>query len=233
MLTVRKAKDRGHANRGWLESRFTFSFADYFDPKHMGFRSLRVMNDDVVQPGKGFGAHGHRDMEIFSYVLEGGLTHRDSMGEIHTLGPNTIQFMSAGTGVVHSEFNASPSQPVHFLQVWIEPKEEDLEPSYQQISFEPREKQGRLRLLAAPEKREDAAFLNQDARVYASVLAEGESVEHTLSQGRHAWVQVAKGRISVNGTALETGDGVAVSQEESLKISGLGPEAELLLFDLA
>jgi len=233
MVTLRKAEERGHANRGWLNSNFTFSFADYHDPAHMGFRSLRVINDDVVQGGKGFGAHAHRDMEIISYVLEGGLTHRDSMGEEHTVGPNTIQAMTAGTGVVHSEFNASPNQPVHFLQIWIVPAEEDVEPAYQQITFAPEEKQGRLRLLAGPEHIKGSAFIHQDARVYASLLKAGERIEKPIEPGRHAWVQVASGNLVLNGQTLKTGDGAAISKEEVLRLEGAQGGAEFLLFDLA
>jgi hypothetical protein len=232
MVTLRRAEERGHANRGWLNSNFTFSFADYHDPAHMGFRSLRVINDDVVQGGKGFGAHAHRDMEIISYVLEGALTHRDSMGEERTVGPNTIQTMSAGTGVVHSEFNASRGEPVHFLQIWIIPSEEDLQPSYQQISFAPEEKQGRLKLLAAPEKVEGSAFIHQDAWVYASALDAGQSIEKPVAKGRHAWVQVASGNVVLNGHALKTGDGAAISNEDSVRLEGAQGGAEVLLFDL-
>jgi redox-sensitive bicupin YhaK (pirin superfamily) len=239
MITLRKAQDRGHANRGWLNSNFTFSFADYYDPAHMGFRALRVINDDVVQPGKGFGAHAHRDMEILTYVLEGGLTHRDSMGEVQTVEPNTIQLMSAGTGVVHSEFNASQTKPVHFLQVWVLPAEEDIEPSYQQISFGAEEKQGKLRLLAGPGSDQgpgdskNSAAIHQDARIYASHVRGGERLEHSLAKGRHAWVQVAQGTLSVNGVELETGDGAALSDESRLDLAGRGSGAEFLLFDLA
>lgn len=233
MVTLRKAEERGHANRGWLNSNFTFSFADYHDPAHMGFRSLRVINDDVIQGGKGFGAHAHRDMEIITYVLEGGLTHRDSMGEQRTVEPNTIQAMSAGTGVVHSEFNASPNEPVHLLQIWIVPAEEDVEPSYQQISFDAEEKQGRLRLLAGPEHVEGSALIHQDARVYACALDSGAHIEMPIAPGRHAWVQVASGNAVLNGHPLKTGDGAAISKEDKLRLEGAGEGAELLLFDLS
>jgi redox-sensitive bicupin YhaK (pirin superfamily) len=233
MVTLRRAEERGHANRGWLNSNFTFSFADYHDPNHMGFRSLRVINDDVVQGGKGFGAHAHRDMEIISYVLEGALTHRDSMGEERTVGPNTIQTMSAGTGVVHSEFNASKNEPVHFLQIWVIPAEEDLKPSYQQISFAAEEKHGRLKLLAAPEKVDGSAFIHQDAWVYASVLDAGQSIEKPIAKGRHAWVQVASGNVVLNGHPLKTGDGAAVSNEDMVRLEGAQEGAEVLLFDLS
>ena len=235
MITMRKADQRGHADRGWLSSYHTFSFADYYDPAHMGFHTLRVLNDDRVAPGKGFGAHGHRDMEILTYVLEGSLIHRDSMGQKLTFGPNTIQAMSAGTGVVHSEFNASESEPVHFLQIWIEPAVVDTEPSYQQIEFAAREKQGRLRLLVGPKDAasEPAAVIHQDARVYVAELRSGEKLQRELKPERHAWVQMARGNVCLNGQMLREGDGAAISEERSLSFSADDPEGcELLLFDL-
>jgi len=221
MILVRRSAERGHADLGWINSYYTFSFASYSDPAHMGFRSLRVINDDRIAPGRGFGAHAHRDMEILTYVLEGGLTHRDSMGQIQTFGANTIQTMSAGTGVIHSEFNASEHEPGHFLQIWIEPAVADVEPSYQQISFDPQEKRGRFRLLAAPRENNDDvrtshAGIHQDAFVYAAVLGPGENLRRTLAAGRHAWVQVARGNVSMNGHALAEGDGAAVSDESDL-----------------
>ena len=236
MLTLRKANERGHTNLGWLNSQHTFSFGNYHDPKHMGFRSLRVLNDDRVAPGRGFGAHGHRDMEILSYVLEGGLAHKDSMGEEHVLGPNEVQAMSAGTGVIHSEFNASATDPTHFLQIWIVPANEDLKPSYQQFAYSPQEKRGALRLIAGPDKvtSPPAAIINQDARMYAAVLGTGQSIEYVIPPGRHAWVQCASGAIDVNGLALTEGDGVAVSGEPGLSLRGSSSgDSELLLFDLA
>jgi len=236
MLTLRKAGDRGHTDLGWLNSFHTFSFGGYNDPAHMGFRALRVLNDDRVAPGKGFGAHGHRDMEILSYVLEGGLAHKDSMGEEHVLGPNEVQAMSAGSGVIHSEFNASDSAPTHFLQIWIVPAVRALPPSYQQFAYPALEKRGTLRLIAGPDRASDpaAAVIHQDARMYASVLAPGEQVAHTIPAGRHAWVQCATGALEVNGLALSEGDGLAVSDESSLTLRGAGSgDAELLLFDLA
>ena len=236
MITLRPAEERGHADHGWLNSYHTFSFANYHDPKHMGFRALRVLNDDRVAPGKGFGAHGHRDMEILSYVLEGKLAHKDSMGQQEVLLPNMVQSMSAGTGVVHSEFNGSPSEPVHFLQIWIVPSVEDVKPTYQQFAYSPEEKRGRLRLIAGPEKNpsQPAAFLNQDASMYASVLTPGESVEWRIVKGRHAWVHCAQGNITLNGQPLKEGDGAAVSDETALKIDGAGAAGgEFLLFDLA
>src|SRR5580693_1958911 len=198
MIVIRRSAERGHADLGWINSYYSFSFAGYNDPAHMGFRSLRVINDDRIAAGRGFGAHAHRDMEILTYVLEGGLTHRDSMGESRTFGADTIQTMSAGSGVIHSEFNASESEAGHFLQIWIEPAVMDAEPSYQQISFDPQEKRGRFRLLVAPARSDHrgagaihSAVINQDAQVYAAALGAGESLHHVLAPDRHAWVQVA------------------------------------------
>ncbi|HZM92136.1 MAG TPA: pirin family protein [Vicinamibacterales bacterium] len=235
MLTLRKAEDRGHTDLGWLNSYHTFSFGSYHDPKHMGFRSLRVLNDDRVAAGKGFGAHGHRDMEILSYVLEGGLAHKDSMGEQHVLGPNEVQAMSAGSGVIHSEFNASATAATHFLQIWIVPSVEDLRPSYQQFAYAPSEKRGTLRLIAGPDKSATppAAFINQDARMYAAVLGTRDSIDYAIRPGRHAWVQCATGAIDVNGLTLKEGDGLAVSEEPALTLRGSNGNSELLLFDLA
>lgn len=234
MLTLRKAEDRGHSDLGWLSSYHTFSFSSYVDPNHMGFRALRVLNDDRVAPGKGFGAHGHRDMEILSYVMEGRLAHKDSMGEEHVLGPNEVQAMSAGTGVIHSEFNASSTEPTHFLQVWIVPSTTDVEPSYQQFAYDPSEKRGALRLIAGPDRNTNppAAFIHQDARMYAAVLGAGESIDYPIAAGRHGWVQCAAGDLEVNGVALKAGDGVAVSDEPALRLRGTGAGSELLLFDL-
>jgi redox-sensitive bicupin YhaK (pirin superfamily) len=235
MIKIRKSEDRGHADRGWLNSHFTFSFGTYQDPAHTGFRVLRVMNEDRIAPGKGFGPHAHRDMEIITYVMEGQLAHRDSMNERHVLGPNEIQTMSAGNGIVHSEFNASESEPVHSIQIWIDPAREDLRPSYQQIAFASAEKRGRLRLLAAPVKGdgEPMTVINQDARIYVAELGRGETVKHALAPGRHAWAQVVRGSISLNGQTLKEGDGAAISDERELTVSGTGPDGdELLLFDL-
>lgn len=236
MITLRRAEERGHGNHGWLSSFHTFSFADYYDPKHMGFRALRVLNDDRVAAGMGFGAHGHRDMEIISYVLEGKVAHKDSTGENAVLGPNEIQLMSAGTGVIHSEFNGSATEPTHFLQIWIVPSEDDLRPSYQQFAYDPAEKHGKLRLIVAPAKVAPAgvAKINQDARVYASVLTPGEKLDYSIPEGRHAWVHCAEGNITVNGIAFKEGDGAAVSDEKALSIAGAGETGgEFLIFDLA
>jgi redox-sensitive bicupin YhaK (pirin superfamily) len=241
MITIRRSNERGHADHGWLDSWHTFSFANYHDPAHMGFRALRVVNDDRVAPGKGFGAHAHRDMEIISYVLEGRLAHKDSMGEKHVIGPNTIQAMSAGTGIVHSEFNPSEDEPVHFLQIWIEPAMEDVEPSYQQISFAQDEKKGRLKLLAGPHPPAPgpdgagaAALIHQDARIYAAELDAGETLTQHLGAGRYGWVQVARGSVLLNGQALGEGDGAAIGDEHELSLTGNGSSGgEFLLFDLA
>jgi redox-sensitive bicupin YhaK (pirin superfamily) len=236
MLTVRQAEARGRTDLGWLDSRHTFSFGGYSDPKHMGFRSLRVLNDDRVAAGRGFGAHGHRDMEILTYVISGALAHKDSMGEERTLGPNEVQAMSAGSGVIHSEFNGSDTAETHFLQIWIIPDRRGLEPSYQQFAYDEHEKRGTLRLMAAPAARAaaGAAAIHADALMYASVLAPGQQIEAPLAAGRHAWVHCVQGDIEVNGVALTAGDGVAASDEASLVLAGAGPAGgELLLFDLA
>jgi quercetin 2,3-dioxygenase len=231
MINIRKSNDRGHVDRGWLNSYFTFSFADYHDPSQMGYRTLRVMNNDRIAAGKGFGPHAHRDMEILTYVLEGKLLHRDSMGQQHVLGPNEIQAMSAGTGVVHSEFNASETEEVHLYQIWILPSEEDVEPSYQQIAFAPEEKSGQLRLLAAPERSGDRpmTIIHQNARMYVADLRLGDTIRYKLGRERYGWVQVAKGAIALNGHTLSEGDGAAIRDETELSFSGRG---EILLFDL-
>ena len=235
MITIRQSQERGHADRGWLKSHFTFSFSDYYDPEHMGFSALRVINDDRIAPGKGFGPHAHRDMEILTYVLEGKLLHRDSMGERHVLGPNEIQTMSAGTGIVHSEFNASQTESVHLFQIWILPDREDLAPGYQQIAFNPEEKKGRLRLLAAPEKsgEQPMTIVHQDARLYVAQLQSTEEVRYSPAPGRNAWIQVVAGDVTLNGRSLREGDGAAVASEPALFIGGSAPSGgELLLFDL-
>jgi redox-sensitive bicupin YhaK (pirin superfamily) len=236
VLTIRPAGERGHTLLDWLDSFHTFSFGQYQDERHAGFRSLRVLNDDRLAPGKGFGAHGHRDMEILTYVLSGALAHRDSTGEGDRLGPNEAQVMSAGTGVIHSEFNASESEPAHFLQIWIDPNAADLPPGYRQIAFAPAEKQGKLRLIAGPPEIVDATALaiQQDARMYASVLDAADTVAHRLAPGRAAWVHCATGAVVVNGLPLAAGDGVALTGESSVNIQGKASEpSELLLFDLA
>jgi len=233
MLTIRKSNERGHADHGWLDSHHTFSFANYHDAAHMGYRSLRVINEDRVAKGRGFGAHAHRDMEILSYVLSGKLAHKDSMGHTELLGPNEIQKMSAGSGVVHSEFNGSDAEPVHFLQIWIEPKTRGTAPAYEQLKFEAEEKQNRFKVLASSTPTPGAATLNQDAKVSVAELEAGRELDYDLGAGRHAWLHVIHGEVSVNGTKLSTGDAVAADQEQSLKIAAQGEgKSEVLLFDL-
>ena len=232
MHTLRRASERGHADHGWLNSRHTFSFADYYDHLHMGFRSLRVINDDRVQGGHGFPSHSHRDMEIISYVLEGALAHKDSMGTNGILRPGDVQRMSAGTGVVHSEFNASPGEAVHFLQVWIQPAERGIEPGYEQKTFADTDKQGRLRLIASPDGRDGSVTIHADARVHAGIFGVAQHGELALEEGRHAWVHVAEGVVRVNGETMTTGDGLAISGERQVRIEGID-EGEVLIFDLA
>jgi quercetin 2,3-dioxygenase len=233
MMTIRPAAERGHADHGWLHSHHTFSFADYHDPKHMGFRSLRVINDDRVDPGQGFGRHPHRDMEIISYVLEGGLEHRDSLGTGSVIKPGDVQRMSAGTGVTHSEYNASKSELVHFLQIWLLPTKQGMPPGYEQKTFTREDKQGRLRLVASPEGRDGSVVVNAGAALYAGIFDEGQSAELQLAPGRHAWVQVARGTVRVNGRDLQEGDGAALSEETRLRVEGRPEGGEVLVFDLA
>lgn len=232
MIEVRKAGDRGHANYGWLDTNHTFSFNTYYDPKYNGFRTLRVINEDRVEPSQGFGTHGHRDMEIISYVVEGALAHKDSSGGSEVLKPHEVQRMTAGTGIRHSEFNPSDTEKVHFYQIWILPEKEDLEPGYEQTYFGPEEKRGRLRLVASPAGDDGSVKINQDVKLFASILDDGEAVTHELAAGRHAWLQVVKGKVTVNGTELEASDGAAVSDEKSLEIISRADETEILLFDL-
>lgn len=231
MIQVRKAHERGHARHGWLESYHTFSFAGYSDPRYMGFRALRVINEDRVEPGKGFGAHSHQDMEIISYVLDGALEHQDSIGNGSVIRSADIQLMRAGTGVTHSEYNPSSEELVHFLQIWILPDEMGLAPAYEQRHFPAEERRNVLRLVASRDGREGSLRLHQDAALYATLLDKGQSVTHGLAEGRHAWVQVARGRAHLNGIRLEEGDGAAVSNETTIEIAGDGP-AEILVFDL-
>jgi redox-sensitive bicupin YhaK (pirin superfamily) len=231
MVKIRKAKERGHFDHGWLDTYHTFSFADYWDPRHMGWGPLRVINEDRVAGGTGFPTHGHRDMEIITYVLEGALEHRDSLGTGSVIRPGEVQRMSAGTGVRHSEFNASKTEPVHLLQIWIEPARTGIAPGYEQKTFPEDERRGRLRLIAAADGRDGAVTINQDAAVYATTLARGERVEHVLAPQRLAWLQVAFGALLLNGERLDQGDGAAVDHERRLEIEALEP-AEALLFDL-
>ncbi len=217
---------------GWLTTHHTFSFANYYDPRQMGFRSLRVINEDTVAPGRGFGAHQHDNMEIVSIVMEGALAHRDSTGGDGVLRRGEVQRMSAGTGVVHSEFNGSEEEPVHFFQIWLMPEKRGITPGYEQKLFPDEERRGRLRLVVAPNAPDGALNIHQDARIYTTLLSDGERVEHVLEQGRGAWIQVARGSVDVNGTRLGAGDGAAIEEESSLAITASG-DAELLLFDLA
>jgi redox-sensitive bicupin YhaK (pirin superfamily) len=232
MLTLRPAIARGHADHGWLVSHHTFSFADYQDPAHMGFRALRVINEDRVAPARGFATHGHRDMEIVSYVLEGALGHQDSLGTGSVINPGDVQRMSAGTGVRHSEMNPSQGEPVHFLQIWLLPSKTGIAPSYEQKTFPNAEKRGRLRLVASPDGNDGSVTIHTDARVYAGLFDAAESAELSLAAGRHAWVQVARGEIEVNGQKLSAGDGLALSDESRISLRGLA-DSEVLVFDLA
>jgi len=232
MITLRPGSDRGHANHGWLDSYHTFSFANYYDPEHMGFRALRVINEDRVHPGRGFGAHGHRDMEIITYVLEGALEHKDSLGNGAIITPGEVQRMSAGTGIVHSEFNPSETDSVHLLQIWILPNQQGLEPSYEQRMFPLAERQSQLRLIASSDARDGAVKIHQDVDLYSSVLKAGDRLSYQLQPNRYGWLQVARGAVNLNGHALQAGDGVAVNEAELLKVS-TDSGAEILLFDLA
>ena len=231
MLKVRKAEARGHANHGWLDTWHTFSFADYYDPREMGYGALRVINDDKVEPGQGFGTHGHRDMEIITYVLEGALEHKDSMGNGSIIRPGNVQRMSAGTGVRHSEFNPSREERVHLLQIWIEPKITGARPGYEEKQFGPADKKGRLRLIASPDGRDGSVTIHQDALVYAALLDGKDAVAHTLAPGRRAYVHVARGALTVNGAALTGGDGAKIEAESSIELKD-ARGAEVLLFDL-
>ena len=232
MISIRQSNERGGGNYGWLNTRHTFSFDQYYDPRFMGFRSLRVINEDEVAPGGGFPTHPHRDMEIITYVLEGALEHKDSLGTGSVIRPGDGQRMSAGRGIRHSERNASTTQPVHFLQIWIKPDRPGHEPSYKQKAFTNEEKRGKLRLIASPDGADGSVSIHQNARLYVGLLARGDEVTHHLGQGRYAWLQVAKGAIELNGKALRQGDGAAVSDEPTLSIKG-SEDAEVLLFDLA
>jgi redox-sensitive bicupin YhaK (pirin superfamily) len=232
MLEIRRSAERGLADHGWLRSFHTFSFADYHDPRHMGFGSLRVINEDRVQPGMGFGTHGHRDMEIISYVLNGALEHKDSMGNGSVIRPGDVQRMSAGTGVRHSEFNASRAELVHFLQIWIEPGVRGIPPSYEEKHFDAASKRGRLRLVASPDGREGSVTIHQDAALYAALVDGDERVAHALAPGRKAYVHVARGAATVNGQALAAGDALKAAGVPEIVIEQ-GRDAEVLLFDLA
>lgn len=232
MIAIRRAAERGHAHHGWLDTFHTFSFDSYQDPRHRGFRALRVINEDTIAPGQGFGTHPHRDMEIVTYVLEGALRHEDSLGHGETLHAGEFQRMSAGTGIAHSEFNPSPTEPVHLYQIWLFPERKGIEPSYEQQRFPEAELRDALRLVAAPDGTDGALRIAQDARIRLGRLSSGAVVEHVLQPDRHAWLQVLRGRIALGDETLEAGDGVAASDEPRLVLRALEP-AEVLLFDLA
>jgi len=231
MLTIRRAEERGLADFGWLNSRHTFSFGSYHDPRFMGFGPLRVINEDRVQPAQGFGTHGHRDMEIISYVLEGALEHKDSMGNGSIIRPGDVQRMSAGTGVEHSEYNTSDTDPVHFLQIWVLPEKNGAAPGYEQKAFTAEEKRGRLRLVGSRDGRDGSVTIHQDVDLYATVLGEGDTVTHELTAGHKAWVQLARGSAALNGESLDPGDGVALEGPATITLSDAS-DAELLLFDM-
>ena len=231
MLSIRRSNERGHAQHGWLDSFHSFSFADYYDPEHMGFGALRVINEDRVRPGQGFGTHGHRDMEIISYVLEGGLAHKDSMGNGSVIRPGDVQRMSAGTGVMHSEFNASDKEGVHFLQIWIEPSKRGVKPGYEEKRFDAESKRGQLRLVASPDGADGSVTINQDARLFAALLDGSDQVDHELAPGRRAYLHVIRGEIEANGEKLGAGDALKVSGESRVRLAG-ARGAEVLLFDL-
>jgi len=232
MLIVRKSDERGTADLGWLYSRHTFSFSDYYDPQHMGFGPLRVINEDRVSPGQGFGTHGHQDMEIISYVLEGALEHKDSIGTGSVIRPGDVQVMSAGTGIRHSEFNHSKTEPVHFLQIWIVPDREGIAPRYDQKRFPDNEKRGRLRLVGSSDGRDGSIVIHQDVQFFAAVLNTGEQVTHALPAGRRAWLQVVRGAVETNGQRIDAGDSAAVDEEAALTVTARNDDAEILVFDL-
>ncbi|HYV67015.1 MAG TPA: pirin family protein [Myxococcales bacterium] len=232
MIRVLPSSERFHTEAGWLDSRHSFSFADHYDPERVGFRALRVINDDRVQPARGFGSHSHRDMEIVTYVLSGELAHKDSMGNGSVIRPGDVQRMSAGTGVVHSEMNPSRTTPVHFLQIWIVPERAGLKPGYEQKAFSEADRRGKLRLVASPDGRDGSVTVHQNAALHAALLEKGERVSHELKPGRHSWVQVACGSVDLNGQTLGEGDGAAVSDEKRLELTGKA-SSEVLVFDLA
>ena len=233
MITIRPAQERGAANFGWLDSRHTFSFGNYYDPNYMGFADLRVINEDKVTPGQGFGSHGHRDMEIISYVLDGALEHKDSIGTGSIIRPGDVQRMSAGTGIQHSEFNASQTEPVHFLQIWILPEQKGIAPGYEQKTFTEEEKRGRLRLVGSRDGRDGSITIHQDVNLYAASLQSGEEVSHSFASGRVAWLQVARGAVQLNDQTLTAGDGAAISDQSLMTLRGAANDAEVLLFDMA
>jgi quercetin 2,3-dioxygenase len=232
MVTLRRSEERGGGDYGWLNTRHSFSFDQYYDPRFMGFRSLRVINEDWVQPGHGFPMHPHRDMEIITYLLEGALEHKDSIGNGSIIRPGDGQRMSAGTGVRHSEANPSQTDPAHLLQIWILPEKRGIEPSYEQKAFSSREKRGKLRLIASPDGKDGSVSVHQDARLYVSLLGPGDQVQHHMAKDRYGWLQVAKGSVDLNGQLLKQGDGAAISEQPNLEIKGR-ENSEILLFELA
>lgn len=231
MIKIRRSNERGHANYGWLDTNYTFSFSSYYDPRHMGFRDLRVINEDFIEANQGFPTHGHKDMEIISYVVTGELSHKDSMGNGETIRPNEVQRMTAGTGVQHSEYS-SPTDKTHLLQIWILPEKNNLEPGYEQTYFAPEEKKGKLKLVASRGGSDGSVHINQDVSLYASILGKGENVSYEIANGRYAWIQLIKGELNVNGEKLNAGDGAAISEESALQIKSLADDTEFLLFDL-
>ena len=231
MIKIRRSDERGHANHGWLDTQFTFSFADYFDPKHIGFRSLRVINEDHIEADRGFPKHGHRDMEIITYMISGELSHRDSMGNGETIRPNEVQRMTAGTGVLHSEYS-SPTDKTHLLQIWILPEKDGLEPGYEQKLFPAEEKQGKLKLIASRGGIDGSVHINQDVKVYASILKKEEKLTLGLAEKRYAWVQLISGTLEVNGETLDAGDGAAISEETGLTFQAREDDTEFLIFDM-
>lgn len=231
MIKIKRSKERGHANHGWLDTYHSFSFADYYDPANMGFRDLRVINEDFIEAAQGFPTHGHRDMEIITYVINGELSHRDSMGNGETIRPHEVQRMTAGTGVLHSEYS-SPTERTHILQIWILPEKRNLQPSYEQTYFAPEDKQGKLKLVASRGGDDGSVHINQDVRLYSSLLSSDAEVSLDLAEGRHAWIQLISGSLDVNGQRLEPGDGAAISEERLLKLKAASDNTEFLLFDL-
>ena len=231
MIKIRRSNERGRANYGWLDTNYTFSFSNYYDPRFMGFRDLRVINEDFIAPDQGFPTHGHRDMEILTYVIKGELSHKDSMGNGTTILPNEVQRMTAGTGVLHSEYS-SPTDETHLLQIWILPEEENLTPGYEQTYFAPEEKKGKLKLVASRAGTDGSVTIHQDVNLYSSILGTDETVSHELAENRHAWVQIVKGELELNGETLKQGDGAAISEESLLNFKSLADETEFLLFDL-
>lgn len=231
MIEIRRSKERGHANHGWLDTYHSFSFADYYDPRHMGFRDLRVINEDFIEAAQGFPTHGHRDMEIITYVINGEVSHRDSMGNGETVKRHEVQRMTAGTGVLHSEYS-SPTEQTHILQIWILPEKRNLQPSYEQTYFAPEDKQGKLKLVASRGGDDGSVHINQDVKLYSSILSKGDEASLEIAEGRHAWVQLISGSLDLNGHLLEPGDGAAISEELVLRIKAFADNTELLLFDL-